>query len=193
MLLWNSQTTCFLLAALLHCEISWYFQSNTSADKFTGETKINCITNNFLKLPNQIRDINEPTCDWLSKVIPTALNLSDDEWYLTAKNALWSYRWNPRPAIQLSVIWGGIEALFVIERKIKQRISKAISRFLCGNDDMVDNIKRLYSVRSKAVHELRNGENSALQESANLLHNLILKCVENKQLPDLCVLLDSDE
>ena len=190
---WNAQTTCILLAALLNCEIAWYCQANDSADHFSAQTRISFVYPNMYKFPATTKIIDDKTCLWIEKSLSSALTLSEDERFLNAANALWSYRWNPRPSVQLSVIWGGIESLFLLERKIKQNLSMAASRFLKGNDDMVGDIKHLYNARCKAVHEAKNNTNEALLASSELLHNLILQCVKLNSLPDWKELLNTKD
>lgn len=188
-LAWNSQTTCVHIGALLNCEISWYFQANKPADQFDATTRVSMIYSNMYKFPSDLVTIDEQHCLYLENNIPIASILDTDTRFANASNALWSYRWNPRPAVQLSVIWGGIESLFLIERGIKSKLSTAASRFLSGNDNMVEKIKLLYSARCKAVHELKNGEKELLQTSAELLYHLILKCVELRHIPNIDELL----
>ena len=56
---------------------------------------------------------------------------------------------------------------------------------------MVDEIKKLYGSRSKAVHEYKNAENEIIEKSAMLLHRLIKTCVEQNCLPDVPQLLEA--
>ncbi len=188
-LAWNSQTICVHIGALLNCEISWYFQANKPADKFDAATRVSMIYGNMYRFPNSLMTIDEQKCLYLENNISVALVLDEDNRFANASNALWSYRWNPRPAVQLSVIWGGIESLFLIERGIKSKLSTAVSRFLSGTDDMVAEIKLLYETRCKAVHELKNGEDKLLQASTELLYCLISRCVELHYIPNTDELL----
>lgn len=188
-LAWNVQTTCVQIAALLNCEISWYFQANKPANEFDAMTHISMIFPNMYKLPSSLTVINEKQCVFLESNVQIALSLSENNRFANASNALWSHRWNPRSAVQLSVIWGGIESLFLIERSIKSKLSTAASRFLAGTDDMVAHIKLLYETRCKAVHEMENGESELLNASVELLYRLILKCVELQSVPNVDELL----
>lgn len=80
----------------------------------------------------------------LTNSISTALELEERFEYANASTALWCYRVHFRPSVQLSVIWGGIESLFLIEHKIKSRLSLAASRFIYRDDSAVEHIKLLY-------------------------------------------------
>lgn len=190
---WNAQTFCVLISAILKCEISYYFQADTSLEKFNGNSNINMIYPNMYKFPNCIKYLDDNMCSWIEKSIMTAWELHEDERFSTASHALWSYKWSVRPALQLSIVWSGIESMFLIETKIRTRLSKAISRFLYNNDTAVEDIKKLYAFRSKAVHEYKNSEHNVLEESVDILNKLILKCIEQKALPDLGILLNSTD
>ncbi len=190
---WNAQTYCVLLSAIFKCEVTYYFQTDTSADEFNRNTQINMIYHNMQKFPDDIKYLDNDMCSWVQKSIMTAWNLDKDERFSTATHALWCYKWSVRPALQLGVIWSGIESMFLIDKKIKSRLSKAISRFLYGNDTAVEDIKKLYGFRSKAVHEYKYTEENVLDESVDILNKLILKCIELNALPDLHILLDSND
>lgn len=188
-LTWNVQTTCVQISALINCEISWYFQANKPADEFDAMTHISMIYPNMYKFPSSLTIINEEQCAFLMSNMQIALSLSEDNRFANASNALWSHRWNPRPAVQLSIIWGGIESLFLIDRGIKSKLSTAASRFLSGTDDMVAHIKLLYEARCKAIHEMKNEKNELIDASVELLYSLILKCVELQSVPNVNELL----
>ncbi len=186
---WNSQTICVLIGALLNCEVAWYFQANKPANMFDAKTKISTITGHMLKFPSKVEKISKKKCAFLEHNIALAFALTDDERFWHATNALWSCKWNPNQAVQLSVIWGGIEALFLIEKNIKHKLSIAASRFLAGDDSMVENIKLLYQSRCKAIHERKSDEEESLVESEKLLHDLVLRCVQLQSVPDVNSLL----
>ena len=187
---WNSQSICVQIGALLKCEVSWYFQSNDPADKFNAKTQMSLICPNMYKFPSEMTIIDETRSIFLEKYLPVALNLERDDRYGNASNALWCYRMHYRPAIKMSVLWGGIESLFMIEKDIKKTLSVAASRFICGDDSMVSEIKSLYKSRSKAVHEFKNAEKDIEEKSAELLHQLIVACVERHCLPSVSRLLN---
>lgn len=189
-LTWNAQGVCVQISALLNCDVSWYFQANTSADKFNSHTRVSMIYPNMYPFPKTLITLDESQCCFLEQSILTALQLEEHPEYANASNALWCYRIHFRPAVQLSVIWGGIESLFLIENKIKSRLSLAASRFLYGDDSAVEHIKLLYKeARCKAVHEFANGEDTLFQQSIELLHELICMCVKKNAIPDVSQLL----
>ena len=186
---WNAQSVCLQIGALLKCEVSWYFQASDSADKFNAKTRLSLICHNMYKFPSELTIIDEERSAFLEQYIPVALNLEFDDRYRNASNALWCHRMHFRPAIQLSVLWGGIESLFLIEKSIKKNLSIAASRFIYGDDRMANNIRELYESRCKAVHEFKNAEAEIKDNSAKLLHQLIISCVERNSLPDVSQLL----
>ena len=188
-LTWNAQVICVQISAMLNCEIAWYFQANESVENFNSHTNINMIYPNMYKFPSQLTILDQKECSYLENNISTAMELENNASYSNATNALWCHNLHPRPAIQLSIIWGGIESLFLIERNIKNRLSLAISRFLYGDDRLEEKVKCLYESRSKSVHELKNSEDQELKDSVDLLHQLIKKCIEKKSIPNVNELL----
>lgn len=186
---WNAQTICVLISAMLNCEVSWYFQADTSADMFDAETKVFLVHPNMQKFPSKLETLGKEQCQYLEDNMPIAWELDSDKRFSNAASALWLHLVSPRPAIQLSIIWGGIEAMFLIERGIKQKLSKAISRFLLGDDSIADQVKDLYESRCKAVHEFKNMEEGVVSASVSLLYRLICKSIETESLPDIDALL----
>lgn len=186
---WNAQHICIQISAMLNCEVAWYFQASNSADKFNAHTQVSMIYPNMYKFPSGVQVVEEEQCAYLEQNMATALRLENNEEYGNASNALWCYKMHFRPSVQLSVLWGGIESLFLFEKNIKKNLSVSVSRFINNNDDEVEEIRDLYESRCKAVHELKNGQDTALADSANLLHKLICKCIENGAVPDVDELL----
>ena len=119
--------------------------------------------------------------------IVKACRLADkSEKFDLATNAIWSHRLHFKPSIRVSVIWSGIEALFMVDRKIKNTIAEVSSRFIYGNNEKVEDIKNLYKeARCKATHEYKNGPSELYEKSNELLHKLILKCIEEGDTPDV--------
>lgn len=190
---WNAQTLCVLISAMQNCEVSWYFQADKSADAFNGKTKVSLVHPHMHKFPHDIKPISMEQCHYLEKALVIAWDLNNDHRFSNAANALWTYLISPRSAIQLSIVWGGIESMFLIERGIKQKLAKAISRFLKNDDSLVNDIKSLYEFRCKAVHEYKNIERNTLMSSVSLLHQLIRKCIESNTIPDIESLLEANE
>lgn len=190
---WNAQTFCVLISAMLNCEVSWYFQADKSADAFDARTKVSLVHPHMHKFPNELQSVDEEQCLYLEKNLAVAWELDNDHRFSNATNALWTYLISPRSAIQLSIIWGGIESMFLFERGIKQKLAKAISQFLKNDDSMVNDIKSLYEFRCKAVHEYKNIERNILESSVSLLHQLIRKCIETNSIPNVESLLEENK
>lgn len=186
---WNAQTICVQLSAMLNCEISWYFEADKPADKFDAKTIVSPIHSHISMPPRRVVKVDEEKCKYIEDMISVAWKLGNDKRFSNATNALWNYNHSAMPAVQLSVIWGGIESLFLIERGIKQKIALCASRFLLNDDSMVEEIKKLYEGRCKAVHEYKNTTKNILENSILLLHLLIKRCIEVNSIPDVEELL----
>lgn len=190
---WNAQTFCVLISAMLNCEVSWYFQADKSVAAFDAKTRVSLVHPHMHKFPNELKVISEEQCHYLEANLAIAWELENDYRFSNATNALWTYLLSPRSAIQLSIVWGGIESMFLIERGIKQKLAKAISRFLKNDDSMVNDIKSLYEFRCKAVHEYKNIEKNILVSSVSLLHQLISRCIQTNSIPNVDSLLEENE
>ena len=134
---WNVQQICVMMSAILNCDLAWYFQADRSVEKFSADTDIHIIMENMYKMPNECIELSDEKCSFLETRIEKACKLAEvNEKFYLATNAMWSYRLNFMPAIKISVIWSGIEALFMIDHNIKNTIATVSSRFIYGNDDL---------------------------------------------------------
>ncbi len=80
--------------------------------------------------------IIDEKCSFLETRIEKECKVAEvNEKLYLAKNAMWSYRLNFMPAIKISVIWSGIEVLFMIDNNIKNTIATVSSGFIYGNDE----------------------------------------------------------
>lgn len=190
---WNAQQTCVQISAILNCDLAWYFQADKPVEMFSADINIHMIMGNFYKIPNEYMEISEEKCSFLEKRIEKACNLAEvNEKYYLATNAMWSHRLNFMPAIKVSVIWSGIEALFMVDHNIKNTIAIVSSRFMYGNDSKKEDIRTLYKdARCKATHEYRNGTYDLYEKSKELLYKLLLKCIDEGDTPDVNSILTS--
>lgn len=183
---WNAQEICIQMGAIIDCDLAWYFQADRPVELFSRDTDIHMMVCNIHKIPSNCIELSEEKCSFLQERIQAACKLAEvNRKYSLATNAMWSYRMNFMPAIRIGVIWSGIEALFMVEHNIKNTIAVVSSRFICGNDDMVEEIKNIYrEARCKAIHEYQNGTVELYEKSKKLLHELILKCIDEGNTPD---------
>lgn len=190
---WNAQQICVQISAILNCDLAWYFQADRPIEMFSADTDIHMIMENMYKIPNEYIEISDEKCSFLEERIEKACSLAEvNEKYYLATNAMWSHRLNFMPAIKVSVIWSGIEALFMVDHNIKNTIAIVSSRFIYGNDSKIEDIKTLYKdARCKATHEYRNGTYDLYEKSNRLLYELLLKCMDEGDTPDVNSILAS--
>lgn len=191
---WNAQQICVQMSAILNCDLAWYFQADRPIEMFSANTDIHMVLENMYKIPNKCIELSDEMCSFLEARIEKACNLAEvNEKFYLATNAMWSYRLNFMQAIKVSVIWSGIESLFMIDHNIKNTIAIVSSRFIYGNDDKIEDIKTLYKeARCKATHEYRNGTYDLYEKSNELLYKLILKCIDKGNTPDVnCILANA--
>lgn len=87
-------------------------------------------------------------------------------------------------------------SLFNINSELVFRISLYITNFLIKNDEerakaKFNEVKDLYKARSSAVHgdKIKGELSSLVVRSANLLNDLIVKCITTNKLPNVDDLL----
>lgn len=188
---WNSQWDAILLSALYDCEVGFRFQSDVKPEDFASANEFH-VTNYALKGLNSgtIKKMTPTEHRWLSANYATAKSLMDNDRYSNAIHCLYSYRWHSMPRAQLALLWSGIEGLFGVDYELSFRLSIYIAKYLAPSSrarqkTIFDDIKKLYTVRSKAVHggKLKDSHGS-VQKSLKILRQLVLKSAEKKCLPE---------
>lgn len=112
---WNAQQICVQISAILNCDLAWYFQADRPVEMFSADTDIHIVMENMYKIPSGCIEMSGEKCSFLEERIGKACKLAQiNEKFCLATNAMWSYRLNFMQAIRVSVIWNGIEALFMV-------------------------------------------------------------------------------
>lgn len=193
---WNSQWDAVLLSALHDCEIGCTFQSDVPPERFAAANDFH-VTNYHFKGLNcgKPTKITSAKHRWIDQHYGSARDLLDQHQFSDAVHCLSSYRWHTMPRAQLALLWSGIEGLFGVDYELSFRLSLYTAKFLAPRSRsrqkaLFNSIKKLYSVRSKAVHGGKLKEPMpAVDESIKLLRKLVLKCAENQSLPDTSALV----
>ena len=113
----------------------------------------------------------------------------EEDRYRNAVHCLASYRWHSMPRAQLALIWSGIEGLFQVDYELSFRLSLYIAKYLSPKSrarqrTIFDEVKKLYGIRSKAVHGAKLKEpGDAVKKSLKLLRRLVVKSAEKGALP----------
>lgn len=189
---WNSMWDGILLGAIFKAQIQFNIQSECSVENLT-EKSIVSATNYYVHgLRAKIKELSEEECTWIEDHYPKARELLKSDIFNSAVHCLASYRWHPHPRAQLALIWAGIEGLFKINSELSFRLSLYIAKFLEPSNrgaakKSFDEIKKLYSSRSVAVHggSLKDKDKKVVDRSALLLQQLICQCVTTGALPDV--------
>ena len=141
------------------------------------------------------RKRNEEECCWLEDHFETARELLQQHSFQTAVHCLSTDRWHTIPRARLSLLWAGIESLFSVDSEIVFRVSLYVAKFLAPEDLprqrlLFEQVKRLYKTRSQAVHgaRIKGDSHAQVEETAELLRVLLVKCVELRALPVLASL-----
>lgn len=191
-LAWNSSWDVLLLSAIVCSEIGFNIQSDVEAGKISSKSNLRATNYNMYGLKKtKPYKLESTDIAWISNHYQDARQLLDSDKFQTAVHCLASYRWHSIPRIKMAILWAGIEGLFGASSEIRFRISLYISRFLHPLDIEARKItfnavKKLYNYRSSAVHgsKVKKDLPEAVEESAELLKNLIQQCAINKKTPD---------
>lgn len=189
---WNSTWDAILLSAVFHNEIGFNLQSDTEASAISSDSVLKATNYHMRGLSKKSAySLNSQDIEWVNHNFSNARKLLDNDRFQTAVHCLATYRWHSMPRVQMAVLWAGIEGMFGASSEIRFRISLYIARFLHANDKatcqtVFDAIKKLYNSRSSAVHgsKVKGDLDKAVDDSANILKQLILKCVEQNGLPN---------
>jgi len=188
---WNSQWDAILLGALYDCEIGFNFQSDVAPEDFHQAGEFYVMNYAFKGLNSgQTRTLNNRDNDWLKNHYSSAWELMNEDRYQNAIHCLASYRWHSMPRAQLALLWSGIEGLFQIDYELSFRLSLYIAKYLAPRNQakrraIFNEVKKLYGLRSKAVHGGKlNSLSDAVKSSVDLLRKLVVKSAEQRMLPD---------
>jgi len=146
-----------------------------------------CDVHTSLLVPENVKTIlTKEDADWINDNYEKFNYLAGkSERFRFALEAavVWQYASGPRVAI--AQLWSGIEALFGINYELVYRISLQIASLLeergIARKEKFDKVKKLYEVRSKAVHgeELSFEKlHKAMLESFDILSKLLLVNIE---------------
>ncbi len=188
---WNSQWDCLLLGALLNCNVMCNVQCNKPIEQITEATYLHITNYELRALLAESFQISADDEVWISQYYQNAYRLLEDNAYQTAVHAMASYQWHSVPRVQLAILWSGIESLFNVSTEVSFRISLYIANFLTDTTEqakeLFQQVRRLYSARSTAVHgnKIKNNLEDMVQESASLLNRILRCCAERNSLPNM--------
>lgn len=188
---WNSLWDALLLSAIFHTELGFNLQSDTSANEISHVSRLRATNYRMHGFVNsQPYMLTEDDIKWVESHFSAARKLLDDDRFKTSVHCLVSYRWHTLPRVQLAVLWAGIEGMFGASSEIRFRISLYIARFLHPNDKTerkiaFEAVKKLYDSRSAAVHgaKIKGDIKSMVDQSAGILRELIVQCINNRAIP----------
>lgn len=189
---WNSSWDVLLLSAIFQTEVGFNLQSDTTSNKITADSILHATNLHMYGLNNDPPySLTSEDAKWILTYFSKARSMLDNDSFQTAVHCLASYRWHSVPRIKIAVIWAGIEGLFGVQAELKFRMSVCIARFLFPDDpearqDIYNATKKLYNIRSAAVHgsKIKGGITTAVEDSADILCKLLVRCTEIGSLPD---------
>ena len=139
-------------------------------------------------------DVGEPSTidqsdlDWVKHNLGKVVELNKQTRFNIALDALCSYLHTERDRMKAAQLWVGIEAVFEVQFEISYRLPLLAALMLQPRGDdckqLRNQIKKLYSQRSKAIHgqEFKNAKQH-VDEVRQLLASLLTKIIEDGRLP----------
>lgn len=194
---WNAIWDALLLGALTNSDVMCNLQSDVPAEELHPGSIVR-VTNYNLRGFSESSEhcLSDPEIAWIEQHLDKARRLLENESFANAVHCLASYRWHTMPRARLAILWSGIEGLFNVDSEVVFRVSLYAARFLASEDlvrqrVVFANVKRLYKLRSKAVHgaRMKDDAHAGVQDSAELLKSLVVRCAEPGSLPDLSILV----
>jgi hypothetical protein len=189
-LAWNSVWDAVLLGAFFDCEAICNFQCSTSSESVGPESQLR-ITNYHLRGLGEAHVVTDTEAAWIVSNFERARTLLKQKSFQEGVHALASYRWHSVARARLALLWSGIEGLFGVESEVVFRLSLYVARFLWPEDNTrrattFAQVKRLYKSRSSAVHggTLKGDSQETILQSAQLLRDLLYRCVAMNAVPD---------
>jgi hypothetical protein len=130
--------------------------------------------------------VSDEDAAWIYRSFGTFNRLaSENEAFRLALEAAIDWRYTKEPRIAIGRIWAGIEALFGISSELVYRISSLCASLLeqrgAPRKTRFQAVKRLYGLRSKAVHGERLSPDqlaSAMNDSYAVLRELLVLTIE---------------
>ena len=136
-------------------------------------------------------EITESDLQWVLHNLTTFGRLLEVPKFRLAVTSLTTHHLENSDRMMVATLWVGIEALFEVQSELRYRISALAASVLevrgQGRYDLYKRIKKLYDVRSKAVHGSPiSGEkiNEHILEVRGLLSRLVCKVVELGEVPN---------
>ena len=180
-----------MLSAIFHTEVGFNLQSDVPANEICAGSELRATNFHMHGMIGRTPYVlTEEDSKWIESHFAIAKNLLEEERFQTSVHCLASYRWHTMPRIRLAVLWAGIEGMFGASSEIRFRISVYIARFLYPQDEIkrreiFEMVKKLYDSRSAAVHggKVKGDIKKSVEKSAELLCQLILRCIEQGSMP----------
>jgi len=94
--------------------------------------------------------------DWVRSNLAKIVQLTDDESFQTAVEALCTYMLASNDRMKIAQLWAGVEAIFGIEYELRYRLATLSAKLLGSSPrdsrEVYADMKSLYGERSKIIH-----------------------------------------
>lgn len=129
--------------------------------------------------------------DWVRGNLCKIVELTDNERFQTAVEALCTYMLAGSERMKVAQLWAGIEAVFDVRYELQYRLSTLLARFLCTPGkkcrEMYNQTRKLYGQRSKIVHGEKVSDTEIQAHIVMVrtrLSQVLTRLVELGEMPD---------
>ncbi|MGE8500405.1 MAG: hypothetical protein ACN6O6_23125 [Pseudomonas sp.] len=136
------------------------------------------------------RTVEKAHLDWMGSHITGYASLLENASFRLAVDALTTHQHQSNTRMMVAMLWSGIEALFNIHSEISFRLAIYIATVTeeAGpkRKSAYDKVKKLYGIRSKAVHGGKLTDTQALEHILNIrviLSKILITYIEKEFIP----------
>jgi len=129
--------------------------------------------------------------DWVRSNLAKIVQLTEDESFQTAVEALCTYMLAASDRMKVAQLWAGIDAVFDVQYELQYRLSILTARLLCPPGkkcrEVYNETKTLYGERSKILHGKKVSEDKIRAHIIAVrtrLAQILTRLIELGEMPD---------
>lgn len=128
--------------------------------------------------------------DWVCKYYEPFLALAENPVFSAAMRCFGNAHYLPDFDMRVMLLWSGIEGLLSVDGELNRRLALYSALMIEGTGEekleWFGNVKKAYSIRSKAVHGGSADQKTlqaGYQQASRILSHLLARCVEIGRVP----------
>ncbi|SHJ30469.1 hypothetical protein SAMN02745146_2829 [Hymenobacter daecheongensis DSM 21074] len=135
------------------------------------------------------KPVNQDDLNWVGKYLVSFVKLLEFPKFRLSVESITTHHFASSDRMAVATLWAGIEALFDIQSELRFRIAVSIASILeqrgIGRKNLYKTVKKMYDIRSKAVHGSPLGKiriEDHIIDTKVLLSNLLCCFIEHGDL-----------